>query len=90
MDEVKTRLAELAPHLVKYDYIENSGFESISLKSKSNGGSINKTPLTDNVDNFYMTDIISKNSQIMAKCTKELNDAKQYNFKENVTTWLTH
>ena len=62
LDEIKTRMAELAPHLVKYDYIENSGFEGLSLKSKSDSGKVNHTPLTDNVDNFYMTDIISKNS----------------------------
>jgi NADH dehydrogenase (ubiquinone) Fe-S protein 1 len=33
LDEVRTRLAELAPHLVKYNYIEPSGFEGLSLKS---------------------------------------------------------
>lgn len=38
LDEVKTRLASLAPHLVKYDYIENSGFEELSLKSRGNVG----------------------------------------------------
>lgn len=27
LDEVRTRLAELAPHLVKFDYNETSGFE---------------------------------------------------------------
>jgi len=26
-EEVRTRAAELAPHLIKYDFIENSGFE---------------------------------------------------------------
>jgi len=31
LDEVRTRLAELAPHLVKYDYIEPSSFERIAL-----------------------------------------------------------
>ena len=32
LDEVRTRLAELAPHLVKLDVIENSGFEDLALK----------------------------------------------------------
>jgi NADH dehydrogenase (ubiquinone) Fe-S protein 1 len=32
LDEVRTRLAELAPHLVKFDYIEASGFEDLALK----------------------------------------------------------
>ena len=32
LDEVRTRIAELAPHLVKYDYIEESGFEDLSYR----------------------------------------------------------
>ena len=91
LDEVRTRLAELAPHLVKFDVIENSGFENLALRFNPKGDlKLNKTPLTDNVDNFYQTDVISRNSQVMARCTKELNPKKQYNFKEHVQTWLTH
>lgn len=30
LDEVHTRLAELAPHLIKFDFIEASGFESLA------------------------------------------------------------
>ena len=91
LDEVRTRLAELAPHLVKFDVIENSGFENLGLRFNPKGDlKLNQTPLTDNVDNFYQTDVISRNSQIMARCTKELNPKKQYNFKEHVQTWLTH
>jgi NADH dehydrogenase (ubiquinone) Fe-S protein 1 len=70
LDEVRTRLAELAPHLIKYNYNEPSGFESISLKSNNNlNKDINKTVFSDNIDNFYMTDAISRNSAIMARCT---------------------
>ena len=28
LDELRTRMAELAPHLVKYDYTEERGFEN--------------------------------------------------------------
>jgi len=38
LDEVRTRLAELAPHLVMLNGIQSSGFESIALKSKGIGG----------------------------------------------------
>ncbi len=41
LDEIKTRMAELAPHLVKFDYIENAGFEGLSMKSTGNAGKIN-------------------------------------------------
>jgi NADH dehydrogenase (ubiquinone) Fe-S protein 1 len=90
LDEVRTRIAELAPHLIKFDVIENSGFEHLALKFDSKNTKLNNTPLTDNTDNFYQTDVISRNSQIMARCTKELNPRKQFNFKEHVQTWLTH
>jgi len=76
VDEVRTRLAELAPHLVKYDVIEPSGFEDLAFKFDPNNTQLNKTPFTDNVDNFYQTDVISRNSQVMARCTKELNPRK--------------
>jgi NADH dehydrogenase (ubiquinone) Fe-S protein 1 len=89
LDEVRTRLAELAPHLVKYDHIESSGFERLALQD-SGERSLNKSILTDAVDNFYMTDSISRNSHIMARCTRELNPSKQTNFKEWVNTWITH
>ncbi|MFO0116684.1 MAG: hypothetical protein ACK521_03415 [bacterium] len=46
--------------------------------------------MTDAVDNFYMTDAISRNSHVMARCTKELNPQKQTNFKQWVNNWYTH
>lgn len=89
LDEVRTRLAELAPHLVKYDYIESSGFNHLS-QADNGSREVNNTVFTDSVDNFYMTDSISRNSHIMARCTRELNPSKQTNFKQWVNTWITH
>jgi len=89
LDEVRTRLAELAPHLVRYDVIESSSFDRVSLVDTGDR-KVSKALLTDSVDNFYMTDPISRNSHIMARCTRELNPAKQTNFKEWVNTWITH
>jgi NADH dehydrogenase (ubiquinone) Fe-S protein 1 len=90
LDEVRTRIAELAPHLVKFDVIESSGFEGLAHKFDSSNIKLNKTALTDNVDNFYQTDGISRNSTVMARCTKELTPLKQFNFKEHVQGWMTH
>ena len=89
LDEVRTRLAELAPHLVRYDHIETGSFDRVAL-TDSGDRQISGALLTDAVDNFYMTDPISRNSHIMARCTRELNPAKQQNFKEWVNTWITH
>jgi len=90
LEEVRTRIAEFAPHLIRYDFIENSaGFEA--LAHQPNGETaLNGTPLVENVDNFYMTDSISRNSHIMARCSRELNPLKQFNFKKDVQTWITH
>jgi NADH dehydrogenase (ubiquinone) Fe-S protein 1 len=62
LDEVRTRIAELAPHIIKFDHVENHGFEHLALKFDANNTKLNNTPLTDNIDNFYQTDSISRNS----------------------------
>jgi NADH dehydrogenase (ubiquinone) Fe-S protein 1 len=89
LEELRTRIAELAPHLIKYDFIEASGFEKHAHRPNGET-SLNGTPLIENVDNFYMTDPISRNSHIMARCTRELNPLKEFNFKRDQQTWLTH
>lgn len=80
LDEVRTRLAELAPHLVRYDVIEPTTIDNFANKP-SGDTNLSRALLTDTVSNFYMTDSISRNSSIMAKCTKELNPPKETNFK---------
>jgi len=89
LDEVRTRLAEIAPHLVRYDHIETGSFDRLAL-TDSGDRQVSGALLTDAVENFYMTDPISRNSHIMARCTRELNPGKQTNFKEWVNTWITH
>ena len=80
LDEVRTRLAELAPHLVRYDVIEPTSIDEFA--NRPNGDTnLSRSLFTDTVANFYMTDSISKNSSVMAKCTKELNPSKETNFK---------
>jgi len=89
IEEVRTRLAELCPHLVRLDTVEQSTFDS--LAHQENGETrLNGTNLIENIDNFYMTDAVSRNSHIMARCTRELNPLKQFNFKKDVQTWITH
>lgn len=90
LDELRTRLAEIAPHLVRYDHIEPSNFQRLALSADNGDRQVSGALLTDAVDNFYMTDPISRNSHIMARCTRELNPNKQTNFKEWVNTWITH
>jgi len=82
LDEVRTRVAELAPHLLKYEYTEPTTMERVAYQRSAEGSDkMIASPFTDPVDNFYMTDAISRNSTIMAKCTKELNPKKHFNFR---------
>jgi NADH dehydrogenase (ubiquinone) Fe-S protein 1 len=46
-------MAEIAPHLVRFDVIEPSGFEQLALRPSDLKLKVNNTPLTDNIDNFY-------------------------------------
>ena len=82
VEELRARLADLAPHLVKYDTVELAGFEDLALQNKRGSSEMNGTTFEDSVDNFYMTDSISRNSQVMARCSKEFNPKKFQNFKE--------
>lgn len=82
VEELRGRMAELAPHLVKYDTLEPSGFEDLVVQNKRGETEMNGTPFEDPIDNFYMTDSISRNSQVMARCSKEFNPKKFTNFKE--------
>ena len=58
--------------------IENPSFSHLFEISKGNGisfGSVNtieEREICYNIDNFYMNDVISKYSETMAKCTKEI------------------
>lgn len=88
VDEVRTRISELCPHIIKFDHIESSGFEGLA-HTPNGDTNLNDTNLIENVSNFYMTDVISRNSHIMARCTRELNPLKEFNFKTDPQTWLT-
>lgn len=41
-----------------------------------------ETPLSDLIDNYYMTDSISRNSITMAKCSTAFNPIKFSNFQK--------
>jgi NADH dehydrogenase (ubiquinone) Fe-S protein 1 len=49
--DLRNRICELAPHLIKYDSVEPHGFEDLNIKLIENDEvSINHTNLTDNID----------------------------------------
>jgi NADH dehydrogenase (ubiquinone) Fe-S protein 1 len=81
-EELRDRIGELAPHLLKYDVTEPSGFEDLALSHKSNNNELSPVPFADPIDNYYMTEAISRQSSVMARCSKEFNPKKYKNFRD--------
>jgi NADH dehydrogenase (ubiquinone) Fe-S protein 1 len=67
---------------LKYDSVESTVFGKVSSGKWGNTGTIAQTPLQDLIDNYYMTDSISRNSITMAKCSTAFNGAKFSNFQK--------
>lgn len=70
---VRTRLGQIAPHLVRHEVIEpvSSEVASIGVKdliAKNKNAAAIGVPLKNPIDNFYFTDVISRSSPTMAKC----------------------
>ena len=71
---------EISPHLLKYNSVEDSVYGKISNKPYGNQDQLDDTPLCDTIDNYYMTDAISRNSITMAKCSTAFNPLRFKNF----------
>ncbi|KAF3706253.1 NADH-ubiquinone oxidoreductase 75 kDa subunit, mitochondrial [Channa argus] len=74
LDEVRSRLAEVSPNLVRYDDVEEANYfkQSNELAMAVNQDLL-AAPLVPpqlSIKDFYMTDSISRASQTMAKCVK--------------------
>jgi len=82
IEEIRYRIAELAPHLLKYDYIEPTVFGEFGVSALKNSEKVDLTPLIDYIDNYYQTDAISRSSVTMAKCSTAFNIHKFSNFNQ--------
>ena len=74
-EQVHRRLAEVAPHFAKLNEVEATlwmnGATYAHEKARKADASI---PFKSSVENFFMTDVISKTSATMAKCTEARNE----------------
>lgn len=74
LGDVRSRMAELAPSLVKYDVVESANFTSSALElAKSAPKDLGAGPLNvpqKELKEYYMTDAITRASPTMAKCVK--------------------
>merc|ERR1712002_1413632 len=78
LDEVRSRLAEVSPNLVRYDDVEGANyFKQANELAKAVNQDLLAAPLVPpqiTAKDFYMTDSISRASQTMAKCVKALTE----------------
>jgi len=69
LKEVRSRVREVAPHLVKFDSLEQS---VLSVPTSEPSPMLND-PLVANqtqLSEYYITDSITRSSKVMAKCVK--------------------
>nr|XP_020739984.1 NADH-ubiquinone oxidoreductase 75 kDa subunit, mitochondrial [Odocoileus virginianus texanus] len=78
LDQVRNRLEEVSPNLVRYDDVEGANyFQQASELSKLVNQQLLADPLVPpqlTIKDFYMTDSISRASQTMAKCVKAVTE----------------
>lgn len=76
--EIRSRLGEIAPHLLRHDVIEPSTLSEVGVKTQlvaaNKGSKATDAKLTKVIENFYFTDSISRSSPTMAKCSIAFNN----------------
>ncbi|KAB0792929.1 hypothetical protein PPYR_12549 [Photinus pyralis] len=72
LDQIRCRLEEIAPHLTRYGNVESANYFSQALAlALKESATVNKKPISvtqKSLEDFYMTDVISRASATMAKC----------------------
>lgn len=78
LEDVRARLAEVSPNLVRYDDVEEANyFKQANELAKAVNQDLIAAPLVPpqlTAKDFYMTDSISRASQTMAKCVKAVTE----------------
>lgn len=89
MEELRFRIAEIAPHLLKYDHIEPYNLWQSAPGQKGKGEKLGGDKpffIPSSVDNFYKTDAVSRASLVMSKSSAAFNPSKSTNFLGKVYT----
>lgn len=78
LDEVRSRLAEVSPNLIRYEDVEEANyFKQANELAKTVRQDLLAAPLVPpqlELKDFFMTDSISRASQTMAKCVKAVTE----------------
>lgn len=69
---LRDRMVEISPALAVYDVVEPVALQQLSkvqLVDQNKGAKASGTPLKLPIENFYFTDVISRSSPTMARCS---------------------
>ena len=87
INELRARMAEVSPNLVRYGTVEHANFFNQSMDlSKKVSGQLTSSPLdvTKKVlEEFYQTDSISRASPTMAKCVTAVKQHRQSKYAQS-------
>ncbi|KAF9050808.1 Ndufs1, NADH-ubiquinone oxidoreductase 75kD subunit (775) [Hymenopellis radicata] len=84
---LRDRMWEISPTLVRYDVTEPTSLEVASaglatVAAQTKAAKISGAPFTRTIQNFYQTDVISRNSVTMAQCTRAFVKGENFGFSE--------
>ncbi|KAH8888371.1 NADH-quinone oxidoreductase [Thozetella sp. PMI_491] len=79
--QLRDRMVEISPALGAYDVVEPVALKTLSkvqLVDQNKAAKVTGEPLKKVIDNFYFTDVISRSSPTMARCSaaKETGDPR--------------
>jgi len=82
ISEVRQRMSEVAPNLTRYGNLEEANFFNLSAKMADAGakGQVSEAPITverKELEDFYLTNSISRASPTMARCVTAVKEQKQ-------------
>uniref|UniRef100_A0A1I7XLG4 NADH-ubiquinone oxidoreductase 75 kDa subunit, mitochondrial n=1 Tax=Heterorhabditis bacteriophora TaxID=37862 RepID=A0A1I7XLG4_HETBA len=76
--QLRMRMAEVAPHLVRYGNIESAGyFTQAAQLSQPGSTNVDVTPAQKELSDFYITNVIARHSSSMAQAKKAAIRAKE-------------
>ncbi|KAI0900391.1 NADH-ubiquinone oxidoreductase 78 kDa subunit mitochondrial precursor [Annulohypoxylon nitens] len=70
--QLRERMVEISPALASYDIVEPTSMKALSkvqLVDQNKGAKPTNEPLKKVIDDFYFTDVISRSSPTMARCS---------------------
>ncbi len=82
LSEVRNRMRDISPNLVKYGDVEEANYyaQAAELADLINKNELGKEALDvpiKELEDFYMTDVISRASPTMAKCVVAVQKQKE-------------